>query len=95
MGATKRKQIGEKERKPDRRGREGRKRGIFLVFRRSKLNDLSSKVDPRIASYTWGTKILDFCQTPRGREFSYLDYFYPKSHLMTYVFFGAITGCVI
>ena len=22
-----------------------------------------------------GTKILEFCQTPRGREFSYLEYF--------------------
>ena len=29
-----------------------------------------------------GTKILEFRQTPQGKEFSYFDYFYPKSHLM-------------
>ena len=28
------------------------------------------------------TKILEFRQAPRGREFFYLDYFYPKSHVM-------------
>ena len=29
-----------------------------------------------------GTKILEFHQTLRDREFSYLGYFYPKGHLM-------------
>ena len=33
-----------------------------------------------------GTKILAFRQTPRGREFSYLCYFYPKGHLMAWDF---------
>ena len=30
------------------------------------------------------TKILAFHQTPRGREFSYLRYFYHKGHLMAW-----------
>ena len=29
-----------------------------------------------------GAKILEFRQTPRGREFSYFEYFYSKSHVM-------------
>ena len=32
------------------------------------------------------TKILAFRQTLRGREFSYLCYFYPKGHLMAWDF---------
>ena len=31
-----------------------------------------------------GTKILEFHQTLRGREFSYLGYFEPKGHLMAW-----------
>ena len=33
-----------------------------------------------------GTKILALRQTSRGREFSYLCYFYPKEHLMAWDF---------
>ena len=46
-------------------------------FRRSKRQSRSTYQELRV-----GTKILAFCQTPRGREFSYLCYFYPKGHLM-------------
>ena len=34
------------------------------------------------ARATHGTKILEFRQTPRDREFSYLCYFKSKGHLM-------------
>ena len=37
-----------------------------------------------------GTKILVFRQTPRGREFSYLCYLYPKGHLMDW---NLLRGC--
>ena len=30
------------------------------------------------------TKILTFRQTPRGMEFSYFGYFYPKGHLVVW-----------
>ena len=47
-------------------------------FRQSKRQSQSTHRELRM-----GTKILAFCQTPREREFSYLCYLYPKSHLMT------------
>ena len=31
-----------------------------------------------------GSKILEFRQTPRGKEFSFLNYFYPKNHLIRF-----------
>ena len=37
-----------------------------------------------------GTKILTFCQTPRGKEFFYLCYFYPKGHLMAWIGLEAV-----
>ena len=37
-----------------------------------------------------GTKILAFRQTPKGREFSYLCYFYPKGHLLAW---DLLRGC--
>ena len=36
------------------------------------------------ATATHGHQNLGFCQTPRGKEFSYLCYFYPKGHLMAW-----------
>ena len=39
-------------------------------FRRSKRQSRSTHKELRV-----GTKILEFRQTPRGREFSYLGYF--------------------
>ena len=41
-----------------------------IGFRRSKRQSRSMHRELRV-----GTKILEFHQTPRGREFSYLDYF--------------------
>ena len=41
-----------------------------LGFRRSKRKIRSTHRELRV-----GTKILEFCQTPQGREFSYLSYF--------------------
>ena len=68
------------------RERKG-KRGFSLLsniygnrivgFRRSKRQSRSMHRELRV-----GTKILEFRQTPRGKEFSYLGYFYPKGHLM-------------
>ena len=46
-------------------------------FRRSKRQIWSTRRELRV-----GTKSLAFRQTPRGREFSYLCYFYLKGHLM-------------
>ena len=34
-----------------------------MGFRRSELVKAKGQIDPRIASYAWGTKILDFRQT--------------------------------
>ena len=48
-------------------------------FRRSKRQSSSTHRELRV-----GTKILTFRQTPRGREFSYLCYFYHKGHLMAW-----------
>ena len=41
-----------------------------IGFRRSKMQSWSTHRELRV-----GTKILEFHQTPRGREFSYLGYF--------------------
>ena len=41
-----------------------------IGFRRSKRQCRSTHRELRVC-----TKILEFCQTPRGREFSYLEYF--------------------
>ena len=61
------------------REREG-KRFFSLIFKiygnrtvgfhQSKRQSRSTHRELRV-----GTKILEFCQTPRGREFSYLGYF--------------------
>ena len=48
-------------------------------FRRNKRQSLSTHQELRM-----GTKILAFRQTPRGKEFSYLCYFYYKGHLMVW-----------
>ena len=70
----------------DREKKEG-KRGFPLLskiyedwtvgFRPSKRQSSSTRRELPV-----GTKIWEFRQTLKGREFSYLDYFYPKSHLM-------------
>ena len=46
-------------------------------FSRSKRQSWSMRRELRV-----GTKSLAFRQTPRGREFSYLSYFYPKGNIM-------------
>ena len=57
----------------------------IVGFRRSKRQSWSTRRELRV-----GTKSLVFCQTPRGRKFSYLCYFYPKCHLMAWDF---LRGC--
>ena len=52
-------------------------RNWTVGFLRSKRQSRSTHRELRL-----GTKILEFRQTPRGKEFSYFGYFYPKSHLM-------------
>ena len=79
---------GRKKREKKRNEEEGRE--IFPTFRWSKLDGPRIKAGPRM-----GTKIWELCQTPRGKEFSYSSYFYPKGHLMAWVFFGALTNCGI
>ena len=74
------------------RGRK--KKGDFLGVltvgaRRSEKKSRSMHRELRV-----GTKILEFHQTPLGREFSYFGYFYLKGHLMAWAFFGFETGCV-
>ena len=44
------------------------------AFRQLEFDGPRRKVNPRIVSYTW-VPILEFRQTPLGREFFYLDYF--------------------
>ena len=73
---------GRRKKKTDQKEREKkkRKRGFLLLskiygdrtvdFRRSKRQSSSTRRELRM-----GTKIWEFCQTPRGREVSYLDYF--------------------
>ena len=75
----------EKKRKERNRGRRGRerekgKKGFLLLsktygdqtdgFRRSKRQSSSTRREIHV-----GTKIWEFCQTPRGRGFSYFGYF--------------------
>ena len=69
----------QKERERNEQERERKKRVPLLSkiygnrtvgFRRSKRQSRSTHRELRV-----GTKILEFHQTPRGREFSYLDYF--------------------
>ena len=86
----------EKEQTDGGRGRKEREREkgkkISLVskiyenrtigFSQSKRQTRSTHRELRV-----GTKILEFCQTPRGKEFSYLGYFYRKGHLMAWGFY--------
>ena len=53
----------------------------IISFRRSKRKSSSTHRELLV-----GTKNLAFRQTPRGREFFYLCYFYPKGHLMSWDF---------
>ena len=67
-------------RETNRRERERGKKKVSLLykiygnrivgFRRSKRQSQFTHRELRV-----GTKILEFCQTPRGREFFYLEYF--------------------
>ena len=50
-----------------------------VSFRRSKRQSSSMHRELRV-----GTTILAFRQTPKGRKFSYLCYFYHKGHLMAW-----------
>ena len=79
--------MSEKMRERERRGVEREKliSKIYgnhtVCFRRRKRQSHSTHRELRM-----GTKILEFRQTPRGSEFSYLGYFYPKGHLMAWGF---------
>ena len=53
-----------------------------IGFSQSKRQTRSTHRELRV-----GTKILEFCQTPRGKKFSYLGYFYRKGHLMAWGFY--------
>ena len=46
--------------------------------RRSRRQNWTTRIELRI-----GTNILAFCQTLKGRKFSYLCYFKPKGYVMT------------
>ena len=54
-------------------------------FRQSKRQNRSTHQELRM-----GNKILEFRQTPQGKEFSYLGYFYSKDHLMAW---DLLRGC--
>ena len=54
-------------------------RNQTVVFRRSKRQSWFTHRELRL-----GTKILAFRQTPKGREFCDLCYFYPKGHLLAW-----------
>ena len=76
----KRKTNKEGERgKTDRERERGRKRekekGDFLGFSLVKTRQSENKSRSTHHGLCVGTKILEFRQTPRGREFSYFDYF--------------------
>ena len=78
----------------ERKKRGGKKKRDFpgvptVGARQSEKKSRSTHSELRV-----GTKILKFRQTPLDREFSYLDYFYPKDHLMAWAFFGVETGHV-
>ena len=69
------------KKKTEQREREKKKeKGVFRFSLRSKeirpsvFVGARGKVHLCDECYTWGTKIWEFRQTPRGREFSYLDY---------------------
>ena len=69
-GGKKRNRI-EREKKMGEINKTGDFLGIPMVeARRSEKKSRSTHLELRV-----GTKILELCQTPRGREFSYLDYF--------------------
>ena len=65
-------QWGSKQRE---RERGERKKKIFPVFRRSKLDDLRRKVDPHIASYAWVPKSLSFIKFHEVGNFPTLNIF--------------------
>ena len=75
-GGDGRDKVSEKEREKEKRGVEREKLiskiyGIWNVgFRQSKRQSRSMHRELRV-----GFKILEFCQTPRGRKFSYMDHF--------------------
>ena len=60
----KRKKKGEEKEKRRRKRKKGeeRKRKIFSVFRRSKLDSLRIKVGPRNESYVWVPKSMEFVE---------------------------------
>ena len=80
------------------RQRKREERGFLIIFFFSSLLSKiygNRTVDFRqIIRQSWstrrgicvGTKILAFCQTPRGKEFSYLCYFEPKGYVMAWNF---------
>ena len=56
--------------------------GNWIVdFHRSRRQSWTTRRELRV-----GTNILTFCQTSRGRKFSYLCYFEPKGYVMAWNF---------
>ena len=53
----------------------------IVDFRRSRRQSWTARRELRV-----GTNILAFCQTSRGRKFSYLCYFEPKGYVMAWNF---------
>ena len=64
----------ERERERDKGERETKKRD-FLGIPKVEARRSEKKSRSTHRELSVGTKILEFHQTPRGREFSYLDYF--------------------
>ena len=72
----------DKGRKKNRIERERNKKGDFPDIPTIESRRFESKSRSTYRRLHVGTKILKFRKTPRGKEFSHLDYFYLKCHLM-------------
>ena len=71
------KNAGMRERKTvrERKKRGGKKKGYFPDIPMVETRRFEKKSRFTQRGLRVGTKILEFRQTPRGREFSYLEYF--------------------
>ena len=65
----------EREKGEETRERERNKKGDFLGIPTIESRQFESKSRSTHRGLRLGTKILEFRQTPRGKKFSYLDYF--------------------
>ena len=67
--------MREKKMMRERKKRGGNKKGDFPSILTVGARQSEKKIRSTHRELRVGTKILEFRQTPRGREFSYLDYF--------------------